>query len=185
MSRLFQLVNSGGPCSEDVRCSNSPTHTTSFRCGDCRLSSGGGASVFWWPMKSADKHPVLEKEKRDRKFAEALIKSVKKAKRDPNKIALLKQAVRAEQQTDRNIIHATKNSGRSNKDGDHVHAGKVTLDTKLQSTRVNPVVLVSQIDKVRSDAKRAGMLVGALVLRNQNGRGFVVMDEKDYARLVQ
>ena len=180
MSRLHQLIFEAGPCSESANCFNSGS-----KCDSCRLSPAGGSQTLWWPRSSAFKHPVLEQEKRDRKFSAQAAKHQAKARRDPGRITLLKKAVRAEEATNRNIIHATKNSGRSNKDGDHVHAGRVTLDTKLQTTRINPVVMVSEVDKVRSDAKRAGMFVGALVLRNRNGRGFVVLDEEDYARLVR
>ncbi len=51
---------------------------------------------------------------------------------------ILKQATRAEKTTERNFIHATRNSARSHKDGDHVAGGEITLDTKLQTTREIP-----------------------------------------------
>jgi len=78
-----------------------------------------------------------------------------------------------------------KNSGRSNKDGDHVAAGEITLDTKLQSKRTNPVILLHELVKVGEDARRAGNWMGALVLRNMNGIGVVAIAEADFARLIQ
>jgi hypothetical protein len=105
--------------------------------------------------------------------------------RDRAKIQIQAAAVRAEKRSERNIIHATKNSGRSNRDGDHVLAGRITLDTKLQTTRLNPEIHVHELEKVRSDARRAGNPIGGLILRNENGHGFVVLAEEDFARLVK
>ncbi len=179
MSQLFTLVNEAGPCAEAEHCHNAP-----LACESCRLSPGGGPGLRWWPKLDA-KHPVLEAEKKQAKLAKVKAIAVKRAGRDRGRMAVQKQAQAAEKRTERNIIHATLNSGRANQDADHVSAGRITLDTKLQSKRIHPLVKLGQLDKVREDAKRAGMLLGALVLRNSTGRGVVVLDEDDYARLVR
>jgi hypothetical protein len=140
---------------------------------------------FWKPDVPGTKHPgVIAEKKKAKKDREAVLKT-KKLTADKGKRKVLKLAVRAEKQTERQLIHATKNSGRSNKDGDHVAAGEITLDTKLQSKRTNPVILLHELVKVGEDARRAGNLMGALVLRNMNGIGVVAMAEADFARLIQ
>lgn len=103
----------------------------------------------------------LLRKRRPRTNREAVLKT-KKLTADKGKRKVLKLAVRAEKQTERQLIHATKNSGRSNKDGDHVAAGEITLDTKLQSKRTNPVILLHELVKVGEDARRAGNWMGAL-----------------------
>jgi hypothetical protein len=94
-------------------------------------------------------------------------------------------AAQAERDTESNIIKATKNSGRSSRDGDHLVAGRITMDTKLQSTRSDPVVRLYELAKVQADAKRAGSLLGCLTLRNKHGVGVVVMSEEDFARMIK
>ena len=126
----------------------------------------------------------LLRKRRPRSNREAVLKT-KKLTADKGKRKVLKLAVRAEKQTERQLIHATKNSGRSNKDGDHVAAGEITLDTKLQSKRTNPVILLHELVKVGEDARRAGNWMGALVIRNMNGIGVVAIAEADFARLIQ
>jgi hypothetical protein len=114
-----------------------------------------------------------------------VLSAAKRAKKSRPKQALLRKAVRAEQSTERNfsssMLTSTVNSGRSNKDGDHDLLSRVTLDTKLQSGAGNPVVNLAELDKVMEDAKRAGNVLGGLVLRNKHDRGVVVVDEKNYA----
>jgi hypothetical protein len=130
-------------------------------------------------------HPDLQKEKNEARWKRAKDHQAKKLTTDRGKRKLLKKATRAEKTTEHNIIHATKNSGRSNRDGDHVLAEQITLDTKLQSERDHPVVKLEELAKVREDAVRAGMIAGALVIRNRHGVGVVVMAEEDFARVIQ
>lgn len=184
---LEQLGGETIPCEQQSDCFNSPIHRGQGQasCYMCKLADhNGGSSILWKPWDKKLKHPKLvqiAREKNAKKVAEIL---AKKKSIDPKKQILASRAARAEKQTERQIIKATKNSGRSNKDGDHVSAGKITLDTKLQTGNLNPVVKLVELDKVRGDAKRAGNPIGALVLRNKEGRGVVVLDENDYALLV-
>ena len=182
---VFQVL----PCDEGAQCRNSATRSGPgvWKGGSCRLSPTGPPTGmnFWRPDVPGQKHPAAvaaaKQAKKDRKTEQNL----KKRSADKGKRNLLVKAVRAEKQTERYLIHATRNSGRTNRDGDHVAAGEITLDTKLQSKRDNPIVLLSQIVKVGEDARRAGNWMGALVLRNRNGIGIVAMAEADFARLIQ
>lgn len=177
------------PCNVGDQCRNS-VHIAGFgegKCGICRLSPTGptAGTNFWKPVIPGTKHPevVAAKKKAQKDRAGEVL--MKKRAVDKGKRKILVKAVLAEKQTERNLIHATRNSGRTNKDGDHVAAGEITLDTKLQSKRDNPIVLLSQIVKVGEDARRAGNWMGVLVLRNRNGIGVVAMAEADFARLIQ
>jgi hypothetical protein len=130
-------------------------------------------------------HPVLEHEKALARMQKSRDAQQTRLKKDRGKKKVLQRAEAAEQATGKHLnITATKNSGRSNKDGDHIAAGFITLDTKFQSQRENPVVLLSELTKVRQDATRAKMSIGGLVLRNQHGVGVVVFDETDFARVL-
>jgi hypothetical protein len=175
-------------CDEGGQCQNSIARLGfgSAKCGICRLSPTGPESglSYWKPDIKGTKHPALVAQKVVAKRERVLFLREKKKNVDVSKRKLLTQAARAEKITERNIIHATKNSGRSNKDGDHVVAGEITLDTKLQTGRDNPVVLLHELVKVGQDAVRAGNWMGALMLRNKSGIGVVAMTEEDFGRLV-
>jgi hypothetical protein len=142
---------------------------------------------YWSPTpparKAKVKHSQLEAEKRQLKIHKHNIKLTQKNNRDKTKRKVSRLAKQAEKQTEKQIIHATKNSGRSNKDGDHVLYENITLDTKLQSTRMNPVVSFSELEKVRKDATRAGMVAGGLLIRNKHGVGVIVFAEEDVPRI--
>lgn len=182
------------PCNMDLVCRNGDfiQGEQHAKCALCRLSpenQGRNMAHFWSPTKPArqakTKHPQLEREKQMNKGARALIKLMEKHKRDPKKRTISRLAAKAEKKTEKQIIHATKNSGRRNKDGDHVQAGIITLDTKLQTTRENPVIFLGELEKVRGDAMRAGKLIGGLVIRNKHNVGCVVLKEEDYAELTR
>jgi hypothetical protein len=176
------------PCDVGSECKNSIQRAgyQSGKCGLCRFSPTGPSSgMKYWKPDAPSKHPLELVEKKERKLDRTKALQVRKLTVSKPKQRILLQAERAERQTERNLIHATKNSGRSNKDGDHVAFGEITLDTKLQSKRSNPVVLLHELYKVGEDAKRAGNWMGALVLRNENGIGVVAMAEADFARLLQ
>lgn len=186
MSLISQLSGEPEACDAAAGCQNQPLLGVPSACGDCRFAKKlGGRFNRWVPVTKGEKHPNIVKETRDRKRAEAATKLQQKRGRDRGKMRILSLARMAERQTDRNIIKATKNSGRTNRDADHVMAGRITLDTKLQTGRLNPVVQVAELERARRDALRAGNSIGGLVLRNQNGHGFVVLAEEDFAMLVK
>ncbi len=183
------------PCEMELHCRNSEANSSEVltKCALCRLSPdniGKKMAQYWAPTKLArdlnlTKHPDLEGEKRFAKFKTRLAKLTKKRSRDPNKRKVSRLAAQAEKTTEKNIIRATKNSGRRNKDGDHISLGMITLDTKLQTTRENPVILLSELEKVRDDAMRSGKLIGGLVIRNKHNVGVVVLSEEDYTILTK
>lgn len=180
------------PCSMNLVCINGEfMKGNAAKCALCRLSpdnTGRAMTHFWAPTTSAKithtKHPELEAEKRTQKLTRRLLKLEAKSRRDPKKRQVSRLARQAERSTEKHIIQATKNSGRRNKDGDHVFQGSITLDTKLQTTRENPVVLLGELEKVRSDAARAGKAIGGLVIRNKNNVGVVVLTEEDFAHIM-
>lgn len=183
------------PCNMELVCKNSPLMAgeQGAKCSLCRLSPENrekDMAHYWCPTKPAREHghkhhPLLEADKRFNKAADRLQKLLDKRKRDPKKRKISRLAAQAEKTTEKNIIHATQNSGRRNKDGDHVSIGQITLDTKLQSTRENPVIFLGELEKVREDAMRAGKLIGGLVIRNKHNVGVVVLKIEDYAVLTK
>jgi hypothetical protein len=181
LDSLVVIPNKEDRCSSDLRCVNSPCHNASPRCSECRLSPNNQWSSisYWKPLDSKDRHPVLEKEKRDEKRRKAIERQTKRQAKDPTKQARLRASARAERKTNSEIIKSTRNSGRINRDNDHVFDNSLSLDTKNQSNSENPIVHLHELDKARRDAKRAGYPVGGLVIRNKSGRGIVVFDEKD------
>jgi hypothetical protein len=175
-------------CDVGDRCLNSigQLGAGAGKCGICRFAPDNVAQVSYWrPADGKEKHPAAVALKQEKKKQRLVDLRTKKQGTDKNRTALLKLAAKAEQQTEWNLIRATKNSGRSNRDGDHVAAGQITLDTKLQSTREHPVVKLEELAKVREDAKNAGNSIGALVLRNKHGVGVVAIAEADFARLIR
>lgn len=139
----------------------------------------------YWKPDTPAKHPMELAEKKQAGIDRTKALQVRKLTVSKPKQRILLQAERAERQTERNFIHSTRNSGRVNKDGDHVVAGDITLDTKLQSKNINPIVHLHELVKVGADAQRAGKRMGALCLRNSKGVGVVVMTEADFAWLVK
>ena len=178
------------PCKEAERCLNSPSVAgAGALCRDCRLSPiYWGIAIQppghkWRPISKKWKHPVLEQEKRNANRRKVLERQQIRRNKDRDRQAIVKSAAQAELRTQKKVIKATRNSGRINKDGDHVLFDRFTLDTKLQSKVENPIVRLSELDKVRNDAERAGREFGALLLRNKNGRGVLVIDERDIGSL--
>lgn len=184
------IVNQPTACKEGEHCTNSPSNSSSrAKCNDCRLSPGISPLIsltthHWKPTSHRFIHPVLEKEKRDGKRKKALARQAVRKAKDPAKQARVRAASRAERKTNNAIIKATVNSGRLNRDGDHLLAGDIVLDTKLQSGAENPTVNLHELDKVRADSARNGRRLGALILRNRNGRGVVCIDERDLPKLI-
>lgn len=179
------------PCHLASVCRNSPDYKgeQSASCALCRLSPdnrNSGMTHFWNPIKGAiKKHPDLERERRHNKALIHIENLKSKSNRDKTKIKISRLARYAEKKTEKSIIKATKNSGRSNKDGDHVLYESITLDTKLQTTRSNPIVQLFELDKVRMDAVRAGKIAGGLLIRNKHGVGIIVFSEEDVPILLK
>jgi hypothetical protein len=185
---LFAIVNPPKPCKEGTMCKNSPFHDLHPKCNDCRLSPvfWGMAIVpkdhQWKPVSKRWKNAILEKEKRDANRRKVLERQQVRRNKDRDRQAILKSAAQAESRTQKEIIKATRNSGRVNRDGDHLLFGRITLDTKLQSGAENPTVKLQELDKVRNDAKRSGNPIGGLCIKNKNGRSIVVFDLRDVAK---
>lgn len=176
------------PCEVADQCLNSIEHAGLMggKCGICRLSPEPQGERNWWrPKVAGAKHPGIVQAKKQAKLDRFKALQEKKKTVNRGKQKVLTMAARAEKITERNLIRSTKNSGRSHKDGDHIAGNEITLDTKLQSKRDNPVVLLHELLKVGDDARRAGTMMGALVLRNRNGIGVVAMTEADFGRLLQ
>lgn len=174
------------PCSEARVCMNSPLFLIQGRCSECRLSPNpfvSGDRHYWKPIDKFLSHPQLIKEKREKKREQTTAKAKANKAKDPSKQARLRAAERAERRTNAEIIKSTRNSGRVNRDGDHLLFDYVVLDTKLQSKAENPIVHLHELDKVRRDAKRNGKTFGVLCIKNKTGRAICVLDEADFAAL--
>ena len=187
MALAEQLAGEVVPCDATDECLNSPQQRGEGQaeCRYCKLANAGGGPVNRWrPWKRGRQHPKLIVEKREAGKARRAAAQEKRGKRDRAKMDVQRKARNAERQTNRSIIENTRNSGRTAKDGDHVSAGRISLDTKMQSGNENPVVRLAELDKVREDARRGGNPIGGLVLRNKHGRGVVVFDEVDYSLLI-
>ena len=159
------------------------------KCTFCKLSPGNeNVSTHHWtplPEYKREQHPLIRLEKLNKARAIQKERNTKRLSKDRGRRSILTRAAKAEKSTEKSFIKATKNSGRSNKDGDHVLAGYITLDTKQQSNNINPVVSMSELAKVKKDSRRAGTLLGALVLRNKFDVGTVVLAEEDFAKLIK
>lgn len=172
------------PCNMFNQCINSPAIAgdAKAKCALCRLSpdnDGRQMIHYWKPVNKRTKHPELIRQKLLIKALAHMADLRAKYNVDPKKKRVSRLAKQAEKKTELNIIKATKNSGRSNRDGDHVAFNSITLDTKLQTTRENPIIKLDELEKVRKDAANAGKTVGGLVIRNKNGVGCVVFREED------
>ena len=178
------------PCHQMAFCKNSPANAPGamVRCPMCRLASGNEeySHHFWAPLPILQgfnrKHVVLEAEKKAASRNRRAAKANARNNRNRAKVSLLKKAVKAEQATESSIIKSTKNSGRSNQDGDH-KMGELALDTKLQSTVVHPVVNLEELDKIRSQAEKNGLSAGGLVIHNKHGRKVVVFAWEDFTNV--
>ena len=151
----------------------------------CRLSPDTDNKGFthWKPVDGKKKHPTIIKEKSDREIQKRTTAIAKRQARSKTKMTISWKAQNAEADTEKNIIKATKNSGRAYRDSDHiVGSGFLRLDTKLQTTRMQPEIKLEELDKAIADARRGGSLIGGLVIRNKMGAGFVVFREDDFAR---
>lgn len=168
-------------------CKNSKENAGEDRnkCLCCNLAPENVDDLFhydyWKPVNSMMKHPILEARKTQVRIEETKERAEVRLNVDQKKRKVLTKAVVAEGKTNKNLgIAPTRNSGRTFKDGDHKAGDFITLDTKNQSMRDNPIIRLHELEKVRVDAGRAGNPVGGLVLRNKSGKGFVVFTEEDF-----
>lgn len=189
LESLTVLHNDVIACNEGTMCEHSPYHSLQPKCRDCRLSPNnkllGLTKHYWKSINRNWRHNILEKEKQDAKREKTIAKRKAEKAKDPTKQARLRAAARAERKTNATIIKSTRNSGRINRDGDHLLGDNIILDTKLQSTTSNPIVHLHELEKVRSDAKRNGRQIGVLCIKNKTGRGICVLDERDFATLIK
>lgn len=118
------------------------------------------------------KHPLMLKNKQERKDAKKADKLQAKREKDKDKVSLLKKANKVEE-----VVKSTLNSGRINKDGD-LRADDLIIDVKLQSTRKDPIIKVDEFIKVNNDCIRANKQYGVLCIENKDGQRFYVISEE-------
>jgi len=185
MNGLLQLAGKAEPCEEQDDCKNRPSDNGDF-CRYCRFASQfPGRYDRWSPVEgSSKKHPAIMRQKRASKQDKRRVAAEAKAGRDKSRMEVQRLARAAEKRTEK-VITSTYNSGRSNKDGDHVLEGSITMDTKNQMNNIHPVVKIGELIKVTQDAVRAGQSFGALCIRNKYKQGVVVMFEEDFTVLLR
>ena len=176
-------------CEMEKLCYHSPRNSSFPRCHRCCLSDaftcGSSYLSHWSPITPGTQHPRLIARKLSFTKARCTALLAKRLGVDKDKRRVQRSAKQAERATERDIIKATKNSGRSLQDGDHILNKRVVLDTKEQSTTLNLVVHADELAKVRRDAQRNGYPFGGLVLRNVVGQAVVVMTLGDFAELMR
>jgi hypothetical protein len=179
------MVGEMQECSVGKSCRNSITNVSESqaKCYLCRLAPDGENLIrdYWKPNPAGLVHPTLLKEKNDKKYKATKDRIAKRQNRSKDKIKMSRQAAKTEKDTADKIIKATKNSGRVNRDSDFSAVGFVTLDAKLQSTRINPEVDLGELDKAGSDARRAKNKIGGLVITNKFGVSIVVFTLEDFS----
>lgn len=176
------------PCEMGSECTNSPQHTRFPKCSNCKLSPCHAESTlllgnYWKPITKGLKHPAIVKKKKEASINRRNSRIETRKAKDKGRQKVLVNASKAEELTEK-VIQSTVNSGRKLMDGDHTSFG-VTLDTKNQSHRVEPVIHWDELDKVRKDAKRSGKAVGGLVLHSSNKRAAVVIALEDWVMLMK
>lgn len=117
------------------------------------------------------KHPIMAKNKQDKKDAKKAERTLNKKEKDKERISLLKKAEKVEEN-----VKSSLNSGRINRDGD-LKADDIVIDVKLQSTRKDPVIKVDEFIKVNNDSIRANKQYGVLCIENKDGLRFYVIGE--------
>lgn len=184
---MFDVI----PCKVSEECRWGPEQLGDLSsCLRCQWADdNGGNENRWRPSQPGKKHPKMIQKKISEKIERTLQKAKKKASIDPNRQYYSRRAAGAEKKTNQIkgvSIKATRNSGRSLHDADHLltcnsalNLINITLDTKLQSQTDHPKVDLFELDKVRSDAANARSAAGGLLIRNRLGRGVVVFAEED------
>jgi len=116
---------------------------------------------------------IWEKEKKN------VESKTEKAKATRERQRLKKRADKTE-----NVVFKTLNSGRVNKDGD-LSTKRLTIDVKMQSKTLNPVIDRGEWLKVQEDAKRALKDYGVLAIVNKIGETFYVIPEEMFKEMIQ
>lgn len=144
------------------------------RCFECCFDgdkySNYGVNLYA-PIDKKIKHPIMAKNKQDRKDAKKAERTLNKKEKDKDRISLLKKAEKTEES-----VKSSLNSGRINRDGD-LKAEDIVIDVKLQSTRKDPVIKVDEFIKVNNDSIRANKQYGVLCIENKDGLRFYVIGE--------
>jgi K+/H+ antiporter YhaU regulatory subunit KhtT len=177
-------------CSEGKYCINSIENKgeSAAKCILCRLAPDNeNLSGHYWKTLPNEKyvHPVLFAEKRKASINRLFVSKQARQSKDIAKRKVSRKAVLAEKETEKVFIRSTKNSGRSNRDGDSVLANFITIDTKMQSKAVHPIVRMDELDKVSRDAKNGGNNIGCLCIRNKYRVGIIVLKEEDFGKIVK
>jgi hypothetical protein len=174
-------------CEMEAVCLASPNHKgEAALCGGCKWSPAEpveGRDCF--RSKEKVQFPRKEQAEYEARRAKSSAKRTVKLGKDRGRQKVGRRAAAAEKKTERVLVRSTRNSGRSNRDGDHVAVDCISLDTKFQSGNINPVVNLAELAKIKADARRAGNPIGALVLRNKFNVGVVVLAEEDWAQILQ
>ena len=188
MAAFANLVGCNQACEEGPRCRNSTelAGEVGSLCRMCQLAPGNGELQHhhWRPVDPGRTHPVLQRRKAQGNIDRLRAAETKRRAASPSKKQMALKAWAAEKQSEK-VIRSTVNSGRSHQDGDHLAAGSIMLDTKLQSTRSNPVIRLDELAKISAQARRNGALIGGLILRNRMNEGFVVLKEQDFALILK
>ena len=183
------LIDVVYPCEMSSECLSSPAHKGEggSLCSSCVWSPNGSGDTrdnFRVPKGSRVKFARKEEaDYAERRAKVAAKRTVESAKSKP-KARIGRRAALAEKRSERGLIKSTRNSGRTNRDGDHNFADKISLDTKLQTGNLNPVVNLADLAKIQADARRVGNPIGVLVLRNKNNVGVVAISEADWRTIL-
>lgn len=158
-----------------MSCEISQNCSNNYRCFECSFDgdkySPYGVNLYAAIDKKI-KHPLMLKNKQERKDAKKADRLHIKREKDRDKVSLLKKANKVEE-----VVKSTLNSGRINKDGD-LRADDLIIDVKLQSTRKDPVIKVDEFIKVNNDCIRANKQYGVLCIENKDGQRFYVISEE-------
>ena len=137
------LVSQGEHCEQWADCENSPWHVGKARakCISCRLAPGGaerGLTAQYWKNSQGKRHKVLVEEHvaAQRAKVDASYQKIQKRNQARPQQKVQQSARKAEADTNREILEASRNSGRIRGDGDALFDGRVLLDTKQQSKRL-------------------------------------------------
>ena len=147
-------------------------------CWMCKYANPEEPQQWYSAINKAIKHPQAVKDREElkrQKRAEATRKKVDK-NREKSKIV-----IESEQAEIR--VQKTLNSGRTFRDGD-LCTDDLTIDVKMQSRNVNPIIFASEFKKVQTDAIHAGKRHGVLVLENSLGQAYCVMSLELFKELI-
>lgn len=157
-----------------MSCEVSQNCFNNYRCFECCFDGDKYSSYgvnLYAAIDKKIKHPIIAKNKQDKKDAKKAEKTLARKEKDKERISLLKKADKTEE-----VVKSTLNSGRINRDGD-LKTDDIIIDVKLQSTRKDPVIKTDEFLKVNNDAIRANKQHGVLCIENKDGLRFYVIGE--------